>query len=44
MLSTDEETAHRVKDQMQKVYEGIGLDHFVYVTSINTQGVKLINH
>lgn len=41
MLSTDEDTALAVKEQMHAVYNGIGLDHYVYVTTINNQGVKI---
>jgi homoserine kinase len=41
MLSTDEATALAVKEQMHAVYNGIGLDHYVYVTTINNQGVKV---
>ncbi len=41
MLSTDEATALAVKEQMHAVYNGIGLDHYVYVTTINNQGVKI---
>ncbi len=42
MLSTDEPTAEAVKKEMHKIYERIGLDHHVYVTTINKQGVKII--
>jgi homoserine kinase len=41
MLSTDEPTALAVKEQMHTVYNGIGLDHYVYVTTINNEGVKI---
>jgi homoserine kinase len=41
MLSTDEPTALAVKEQMHTVYNGIGLDHYVYVTTINSGGVKI---
>ncbi len=41
MLSTNEAIALAVKEQMHAVYNGIGLDHYVYVTTINNKGVKL---
>ncbi len=42
MLSTNEQTANAVKKQMHEVYNTIGLEHHVYVTKINEQGVKII--
>lgn len=42
MLSTNEETAEAVKKEMECIYQRIGLDHHVYVTTINQQGVKII--
>ncbi|MBK8774348.1 MAG: homoserine kinase [Chitinophagaceae bacterium] len=42
MLSKDEQTAQNVKTQMNKIYDAIGLLHQVHVTSINTQGVKIV--
>jgi homoserine kinase len=44
MLSKDEPTAHAVQKIMQEIYTRIGLDHHTYVTTINQQGVKIINH
>lgn len=41
MLSTSEATAEAVKNEMQSIYQRIGLDHYVYVTTINHAGVKL---
>ena len=41
MLSKDEETANRVSVVMKQVYEKIGLDHHVYVTKINNNGVTI---
>lgn len=41
MLSTSEVTAEAVKNEMQSIYQRIGLDHYVYVTTINHAGVKL---
>jgi homoserine kinase len=42
MLSTNEETAIAVKNVMQAIYNGIGLAHHIYVTTINQQGVKIV--
>ncbi|MFZ4769284.1 MAG: homoserine kinase [Ferruginibacter sp.] len=42
MLSTNEQTADAVKKEMHIVYNKIGLEHHVYVTTINQQGVKII--
>jgi homoserine kinase len=41
MLSTDQATAEAVKAEMQSIYNRIGLDHYVYVTTINNNGVKI---
>lgn len=43
MLSKDEQTAQAVKKEMHAVYNSIGLDHHVYVTKINDQGVRFEN-
>lgn len=43
MLSKDEQTAQAVKNEMYAVYNSIGLDHHVYVTKINQQGVRIEN-
>jgi homoserine kinase len=42
MLSTNEQTAQAVKGEMNNIYNSIGLEHHVYVTTINQQGVKII--
>lgn len=42
MLSRNEEIAQAVKDEMTSVYQRIELDHHVYVTQINREGVKLV--
>lgn len=42
MLSTEQSIAEAVKKEMTDIYEKIGLDHYVYVTSINYEGVTLI--
>lgn len=41
MLSKDETTANAVKKEMNAVYNSIGLDHHVYVTRINEEGVRV---
>jgi homoserine kinase len=43
MLSKDERTANAVQKEMNAVYERIGLDYHSYVTTINMEGVKVIN-
>ena len=40
MLSKDEAAAQNVKAVMQEVYNKIGLEHHVYVTKINEEGVR----
>ena len=42
MLSTNKQTAEAVKKEMHKVYNKISLEHHVYVTTINQQGVKIL--
>jgi homoserine kinase len=42
MLSKDEETARAVEEEMQCIYKKLELDHHTYVTTINTEGVKII--
>jgi homoserine kinase len=42
MLSKNEKSAEAVKKEMHTIYNKIGLDHHVYVTTINQQGVKII--
>jgi homoserine kinase len=41
MLSTDQPKAEAVKNEMESIYKRIGLDHYVYVTTINNNGVKI---
>lgn len=43
MLSKDEQTAKVVERQMHTVYERLSLDHHTYVTTINQQGVTMID-
>jgi homoserine kinase len=42
MLSRDEATANEVQKEMNGVYEKIGLDYHSYVTTINMDGVKVV--
>jgi homoserine kinase len=42
MLSKDEATANAVQKEMNDVYEKIGLDYHSYVTTINMDGVKVL--
>ena len=42
MLSTTEETAIHVKKIMQDVYLNIGLEHFTYITTVNTTGCTIL--
>ncbi len=41
MLSKDETTAQSVRKEMNDVYNKIGLDHHIYVTRINNEGVRV---
>jgi homoserine kinase len=43
MLSKEEKTAKQVEGVMKEVYDKIGIDYNTYVTTINKQGVKIIN-
>jgi len=42
MLSKDESTALAVQQEMNAVYERIGLEYHSYVTTINMEGVKVV--
>ena len=42
MLSRDRATAKAVEQEMKAVYERIGIDYHTYVTTINKQGVRII--
>lgn len=42
MLSKDEVTAHEVEKAMCSVYEKIGVEFNIYVTTLNTHGVKVV--
>lgn len=43
MLSTDESTAKAVGHVMSQVYERIGIEYNIYVTTINKNGVKVVS-
>lgn len=43
MLSKNEATANAVQQEMNDVYEKIGLEYHSYVTTINMDGVKVID-
>jgi homoserine kinase len=42
MLSTDRDTACEVEQVMKNIYDRIGLDYHTYVTTVNPQGVKIV--
>jgi homoserine kinase len=42
MLSKDEATALKVEAEMKDIYNGIGLDYHTHVTTINKEGVKIV--
>lgn len=42
MLSKTKEIAEAVADKMKKIYQEIGIDYHVYVTTINKEGCKII--
>jgi homoserine kinase len=41
MLSQDEATAHRVEAAIKGIYDTVGVDYHIYVTTISSQGVKI---
>lgn len=43
MLSKDKNTAEAVESVMKEVYERIGIDYNTYVTTINKNGVEIVN-
>jgi homoserine kinase len=43
MLSLDRAIALEIEQRMQTVYEKIGLPYHTYITTINREGVKIIN-
>jgi homoserine kinase len=44
MLSKEEETAKKVEAIMKNVFQKIGVEFKTYVTSINNEGVKVVNN
>jgi len=43
MLSKDETTARSVEKVMQDIYNNIGLAYHTYVTTVNNEGVRIVN-
>ena len=43
MLSKDKKTAEAVEAVMKEIYERIGVDYNTYVTTINKNGVEIVN-
>jgi homoserine kinase len=43
MLSRDEIVANKIKTVMKEVFDNIGLQHHIYVTRVNSKGIKIIN-
>jgi len=43
MLSKEEQTARKVEGIMKNVFEKIGVEFKIYVTSINQTGVKILD-
>jgi len=44
MLSKDEATAHKVEDEMKKIYIDLKVDFHTYVSKINKEGAGIINN
>jgi homoserine kinase len=42
MLSETKEIADKVAENMQKIYNEIGIENYVYVSKINDRGIKLV--
>ncbi len=42
MLSTNRETAADIGEIMQRIYNRIGVEHYIYLTTINKRGVEII--
>lgn len=42
MLSETKEIAEKVAEIMQKIYNEIGIENFVYVSKINDQGIRIV--
>jgi homoserine kinase len=43
MLSINKGTADAIEKEMQLIYQRIGLEHYTYVTTVNNEGVKIID-
>lgn len=43
MLSRNEATARAVEKKMQEIYTNTGIPFHTYVTTVNMEGVKLMN-
>lgn len=41
MMSVERRTAERVREEMETVYRGLGIDYKIYVTKIDEKGVKI---
>jgi homoserine kinase len=42
MLSTNKEAAHTVGEEMRKIYQSLSLNHHIYITTINTEGIRFL--
>lgn len=42
MLSQEQTTAEKIAGIMQEIYQGLGIDHKTYITTLNSQGVRII--
>jgi homoserine kinase len=43
MLSKEEQTAGEIEQVMKNIYDKIGVEYHTYVTTLNTEGVKIVN-
>jgi homoserine kinase len=41
MLSVEERTANRVREEMENIYDSLGIEYKIYVTKIDEKGVKI---
>jgi homoserine kinase len=41
MLSVEERTAKRVREEMENIYDSLGIEYKIYVTKIDEKGVKI---
>jgi homoserine kinase len=42
MLSRSESVAEKIRSVMKEIFDRIGLQHHIYLTSVNTTGIKII--